>query len=237
MKIALCLSGIPRCYDYHIDTIRDLFSPHEVDMFCHFWNDEMDTADYSQIADAIRPSGIMFEPSHTQLFHDWYLSTVHLAVMGRTHERTFPMWYSVHQANRLKSEYEKTHDFRYDVVCKARTDLWFPHTWTDALALIQPDTIVLPHDRHYGGYTDVVAMGDSQSMDHYSDLWNWFPRFLSDQRSFGYETTLQYYLDEYKQLTVKLAHLDYRIVRPRMKHAAYHEIPHNAYPSEPGIKT
>lgn len=237
MKIALCLSGIPRCYDYHIDTIRDLFAPHQVDIFCHFWTDEMDQTDYGLIADAIQPRSIMFESSHAQLFHDWYLETVHLAVVGRSHERTFPMWYSVHQANKLKSDYEKTHDFRYDVVCKARTDLWFPHTWTDALEQIQPDTIVIPHDRHYGGYTDVVAMGDSDSMDRYSDLWNWFWKFLVDGRSFGYETTLQYYLDEYQKLQVRQAYLDYRIVRPSMRHTAYHEISHNAYPSEPGIKT
>lgn len=237
MKIALCLSGIPRCYDYHMDTIINLFAPHEVDIFCHFWNDEMDSTDYGQIAQAIRPRSLLYEPSYTPLFNDWYHATQQLAVVGRTHERTFPMWYSVNQCNRLKSEFERAYNFRYDVVCKARTDLWFPMAWTDALAQVQPGTIVIPHDRHYGGYTDVIAMGDSYSMDRYSDLWNHFSRFLADQRSFGYETTLQYYLDEYQQLNVTQAYLDYRIVRPSMRHTAYHEIPHNAYPSEPGIKT
>lgn len=236
MRIAVCLSGIPRCYDYHIDSIKNLFAPHQVDIFCHFWREELVPEDYSDLITAINPCAISLENQPTELFNQWYQTSLHLRGAGRPHNNVFPMWYSVYKANWLKRLHEQTHNFKYNAVCKARTDLWFPDTWTQALDHIADNTVIIPHDRHYDGYTDVVAVGDSWSMDQYSDLWNYFPEFLRDNRTFTYEITLKYYLDEYVKLNVLQVPVDYRIVRPSMIDTPYHEISWNAYPSEPGIK-
>ena len=237
MRIALCLSGKPRCYDYHWDTIKNLFSPHTVDVFAHFWEDEVSAEDKDWIFENYRPKLLLWEREPQEVFRRWHSDTAHNKAPGRDHYNTFPMRYSMFRANELKKQHENRYDFKYDAVCRARTDLWFQSDWNNALTQIKPDTVIIPHDRHYdGGYNDNIAVGDSASMDHYTYMWNWLSEALAIDIQYGIETMTREYLDNHTPCTVIQAPVQYKIIRPSHRTTAYENIPYNAYDPEQGIR-
>lgn len=231
MKIALCLSGLPRCFDYHHDTYLNLFPPHKVDVFMHLWDDNLTDKMKDDLINAWKPNDIIFEHQPKELFSKWINDTHHIRAAGRFHGNAFPMRYSILKANQLKSNWEQKHGFKYDAVCKLRTDFWFKSTWTDALTKLEPNTIIIPGDFHHnsfqdydGGYNDALALGDSESMDKFADIWNWFPTALEHKQVIGYEVMLRNYLDNWAKMQVKRHFLDFKIVRPDERFTPYEKL-------------
>lgn len=237
MRIALCLSGKPRCYDYHWDSIKNIFHPHKVDVFAHFWEDEVTPEDKDWIFENYKPKLLLWEREPKDIFLKWYENTKNNKAPGRDHYSTFPMRYSMFRANELKKNFENRYNFKYDAVCRARTDLWFQTTWSGSLDKIKPNTIIIPHDRHYdGGYNDNIAVGDSPSMDYYSDMWNWLNEALAMGIQYGIETMTREYLDNHTPCIVVQEPVQYKIIRPSQKNSNYESIPYNAYEPEQGIR-
>lgn len=234
MRIALCLSGLPRCYDYHPESLLQLFEPHQVDVFAHHWSDALDEQQKKKIQDIWGHRAVMFEPQPYALFADWTQRTYHLRTAGRAHGNTFPMWYSIYHANELKRQWEQQQGWTYDAVCRARTDLWANGRWTAALDRIRPNQVILSHERHYdGGYNDTIALGDSASMDRYSAVWTWFPKALENGCVFGYEVMLRQYIDQWSGLTVAQVPIQSKVMRPGDRHKTYDQVDWNARPSPP----
>lgn len=234
MKIALCISGLPRCYNYHPETLLDLFEPYPVDVFMHLWSDDITKEQRQDIQEIWQPTAIIFENQPKGLFQDWSHKTQHLRAAGRQHANTFPMWYSVYQANELKRQWEQRQGFTYQAVCRARTDLWANSRWTQALDAIKPDQVTLSHERHYdGGYNDTIALGDSASMDRYSGVWTWFPVALANSCVFGYEKMLREYLDRWAQVAVTQVPVSVKIMRPQDRYKTYDQVEWNANPPPP----
>lgn len=229
MRIALCLSGLPRCYNYHPESLLGLFEPHTVDVFMHHWDDDLTDEQKADIQRIWQPRAVVFEPQPRDLFRSWTERTHHLRAAGRPHGNTFPMWYSVHQANELRREWQAQQGWVYDAVCRARTDLWANSSWTVALERIQANQVIVSHERHYdGGYNDTIALGDSASMDLYSGLWSWFPEALAQNRRFGYEVMLRDYLDNCAKLQVLPVPVQIKIMRPQDLGRRYEDVEWNA---------
>lgn len=229
MRIALCLSGLPRCYDYHSETLLKLFEPYTVDVFAHHWSDHVSEQQQQDIQRVWQHRAVMFETQPADLFASWTERTRYLRSAGRPHGNTFPMWYSVYQANELRRQWEQQQGWTYDVVCRARTDLWANSHWTQALEQIRPNQVTLSHERHYdGGYNDTIALGDSASMDRYSAVWTWFPTALENKCEFGYERMLRHYLDNWSGLTVTQVPVQIKIMRPGDQYKTYDQVEWNA---------
>lgn len=230
MRIALCLSGLPRCYDYKPETLLNLFHPYTVDVFCHLWDDHLPKDDCERLQNIWQPKKSLFEKQelYRNFFDYWTHKTEHLKAPGRYHSNTFPMWYSIYKANELKSLYEQENDFVYDVVCRARTDVWARTNWHSSLERIQHNKLIVIHERHYDGYNDTMAMGTSETMNKYCNLWRWFPVAVENSVEIGYETMLKEYIDQWVKLEVEQSYIETRIMRPGDLHKSFEEIQWNA---------
>lgn len=126
MKVAICFSGQLRSFDLVKNSLKEnLLSQHDCDVFCHFWNryDGIKYENYynpnceheygvygkykiEDIIDFLKPKSLCFEyPSINQNMKS--------------------MFYSIKKSNKLKSDYEKNNNFKYDVVIRARYDLFY----------------------------------------------------------------------------------------------------------------
>lgn len=243
MRIAICLSGLPRCYNYYHESILNFFSPHEVDVFMHLWGDHLTDSQKDELVQIWKPKSIRFDNQKSPEFNEFrnWAHTVWkegLRPAGRLPDPIWPMWYSVQEANELKKKFELENNFKYDVVCRLRTDMWFMNsTWTNSISKIAPKTIIVGNIRGYGGgIGDAVAMGDSKSMDAYSALYSlWLP--IAYYRGGGdyiqAELMLRDYLEQGLKYTVIREPINYKIPRPADKGKPYDEIGGNANPSPP----
>ena len=178
MKIALCLSGIPRQfekgYEYHK---RNLLDHHDVDVFIHTWTD--------LIPDVTRDVRQLYKPkemTHSVQFpKDSFDKYAHLSPEGWPAKNVFHMLYSMFRANMLKKEYELRYNMEYDYVVRSRFDF--------ALNIVPnfyeacPGKVYVPNDYIKGRIqpnglicNDQFAYGDSKVMDLYSNTF-WMINF------------------------------------------------------------
>ena len=121
MKIALCLSGQPRCFEkgfeYHKKNLLDRY---DVTVFCHVWN----SPNIEKLFELYKPEVSMIEDSLTNDLTkytrvpppqpNWKVKDPARAAWNLT--------YSLMKANDLKSDYEKYHNMKFDWVVRSRYD-------------------------------------------------------------------------------------------------------------------
>ena len=81
------------------------------------------------------------------------------------------MWYSIKMANHLKTEYEKAHNFKYDVVIRSRMDVIIHALSLDRLTetgCVYTDCV----GENMDFPNDQFAVSDSASSDYYSSLYD-----------------------------------------------------------------
>jgi len=142
MKIALCLSGQPRGLPYSIDLIKEnVIEPNSItDVFLHAWHNEEDAGKFynsaqphqngrvgrikqnteSMLLNGFQPKKWIIEPQK-RFPETWGMKADPTA----NQELLASSFYSVYQANELKSQYEKENNFVYDIVIRSRYDLYF----------------------------------------------------------------------------------------------------------------
>jgi hypothetical protein len=188
MKIALCLSGQPRFLDEgYGELYTHLLSKYSVDCFVHCWwspnmaNINMNTLgmanphgrSYIFKSDTIEciqryysPVSFIHEPQKQFEFIDG----VYLQQPNKT-TSVQSMWYSVKMANHLKTEYEKAHSFKYDVVIRSRMDVIIHTLSLDRLTetgCVYTDCV----GENMDFPNDQFAVSDSASSDYYSSLYD-----------------------------------------------------------------
>jgi hypothetical protein len=173
MKIALCLSGRPRCYkqgyEYHK---RNLLDKHDVHVFVHTWEDIDDDA-FQFIDYEYDPVSI----STSQTFSDESFKKYPVDHPNWPPKNAIHMLYSVFRSNQLKREYELVHGFVFDVVIRSRFDFALNR---EIDFEVEPGKIYVPNDYVKGRIApnglicnDQFAVGDSPTIDLYSNtFWN-----------------------------------------------------------------
>lgn len=190
MRIALCFSGqlrnVGSTYGSWRSNVLEPNAGHQIDVFGHSWfdNDTIGSVYYAankeptafpasapipenviqQVYDCYNPVKLVLERPQTFNADKYNERKLEDAVPQHGISRL----YSLYQANRLKREYELQHKFRYDVVMCARYDfiikepLLFRRAPTRGIAHLGYS----PH-----GFNVCHAMGDTESIDAYADLW------------------------------------------------------------------
>jgi hypothetical protein len=193
MKIAICLNGQPRTWRQCFPKWLEIFKPQgEIDFFFHLWNyntlpnllatynggipindEPLSQQELDDIVNTIKPKKFVFESRKPIEYWNTKLPT----------SQQFGPWsreqfYSLYYSSLLKREYELENEFRYDVVIKLRTDLFF----TENIPLINPapSTLYSVHcgwDSQYDCYRvgDIFFYADSHTFDQISE----FFKFLS----------------------------------------------------------
>jgi hypothetical protein len=194
MKIAVCLSGQPRTWKKCYPRWMELFGGQgEIDFFFHFWDyntlprlletynggvveieDQLLPDDEKEdIISTLNPKKYLFE-SRKNIDY-WNCD---IPVSKKFGPWCIEQFYSLYYVSMLKREYELENDFRYDLVIRMRSDLWFE----DNLVLEppRPSTVYTTHcswDEIYNVYRvgDIFFYTDSYTFDQMAQ----FYKFLS----------------------------------------------------------
>jgi hypothetical protein len=199
MRIALCLSGQPRGLPLCLELLKkNLLGIENMDVFLHAWFDEntigqpYDSAQNSQtskvgvvhpqtrelLLDELKPVDYIIE---SQKEFPWTQTFTSLPEANQ--ETMASIFYSVYTANLLKRKYELLNDFKYDLVIRARYDLWYDHSINVLDYLDEAKTKIVTAEKFqglrnnpsfiHGDYTltDIFAFSTSKLMDIFCDTY------------------------------------------------------------------
>lgn len=178
MKIALCLSGQPRsfriAYNYLLKNLLDFY---QVDIFIHSWNSEFD----EEVKQTYKPIVYKFEKQkftkeHDEAYGKYFDPVAHIYWPPRNALSGF---YSVYECNRLKCEYERDFDFRYDWVIKSRFDYVLNRTF--AFHELNSDKLHMPN-REKSSPCDQFAIASSSLMNIYCSTYLYIDEYYKEER-------------------------------------------------------
>ncbi len=122
------------------------------------------------------------------------------------------MFYSIREANRLKTSFEKEHGFEYDCVVRCRTDLRFNSPFRISDYADELRKAVLIPDRKDYGQNDMLALSSSSNMDVYSSAFEFIEPHYASGGLFNPETILYSHL-EAQNIPCFQKPIDYELVR------------------------
>lgn len=183
MRKCLCISGQIRSWNLvKSNWFKNFLDINDVDVFCHFWHNS-DNSYYV----TNRGNGVMDEygdvPSEHLLgrYGDYDISDILNSFRPKSFQIEHPldssisntnsMFHSIQRCNNIKNNYEKDHNFKYDLVIRSRFDLLF----TDPVFIeeVNMNTLYVKNrPGGCGGLNDWFAYGDSYVMDLYSNIIN-----------------------------------------------------------------
>lgn len=203
MKVALLLSGKFRdsfeCYNSLIDT---LLSKYDVDIFISYFYESPYDVDITmqELIDMYKPKSIIHHQLPKNIHDEIRNSNKLLKYTEVNTENVFSMWYGVKRVNELKKEYEHKNKFKYDIVIRTRFDLKILNEF-DLKNRKSSIHIPIGWD-HRGGFNDLLAYGDSVSMDYYCELYDKLTKYHDEGNRIHPEKMLKLHLDKSKQILV-----------------------------------
>lgn len=201
MKIALCLSGQPRGLPLSLNMLKaNLVGIDDMDIFLHAWHDPStighpyDSAQSHQqgrvglvhpqteeMLLGLNPKDYIIEPQK-----EFPFTRIFTSPPEADQEQMVSIFYSMYAANMLKKKYELLNKFEYDLVIRARYDLWYEQPINVMEYWEQSRTHIVTADKFqgirnnpnfdHGGYTmtDIFAFSTSKNMDVFCDT---YPHF------------------------------------------------------------
>tara|TARA_A100001201_G_scaffold118843_1_gene102389 strand:+ start:93 stop:938 length:846 start_codon:yes stop_codon:yes gene_type:complete len=143
MKTCILISGEPRVYNHTYFTIKPFIEYINADVFIHAWNDET-TPRCNNIVERSKTLGHDQEKLKTNLQKCYNPKKIQIQSKNKLkdflYKENIPhipqdydkymnsnygsvgQWYSAQECNRLKQEYEKENNFKYDIQIKTRFD-------------------------------------------------------------------------------------------------------------------
>lgn len=127
-KIAFCISGLfkpsstfSEAYSQKFNYIKEKIRDYQADVFIFSFSKELE----EEIVNLFEPKKYKFE---IQKSFKEEINSIDQTLDKETAKRVFSFFYSKKQVCLLKKQYEKEHNFTYDVVVWARPDLGYIHT-------------------------------------------------------------------------------------------------------------
>ncbi len=228
MRIAVCFIGMIRTGPETVENLKNWFRGvyHDIDFFMHTWDvSESKLWHYESryVIDNIRPQNLYRESSYPLIekmekSYDRKFIAVEVENQERFLSSKFfsrymgfsPQWYSWYKVMNLVDQYERSNNFRYDLVVKIRPDIMFPKERNLREEIL----------RYYGDITalytlgydpvridDVMFLGSSSVMHRSS-------KFMVDSSKTHWETNiLGEWLELKKIKASNTAHTTYSIYR------------------------
>lgn len=233
MRSALVLSGQPRCLDQCFESLkRFIIDQYHPDVFFSFWNTSFATpstdlnkvwyekenpnwerfdAGYAyKYIHLLRPKRFTIFPqiNFDVRLYQHTCTPSNSRMQAKSYLNVLSMFYSMMQADICRIEWERIHNFSYDVVIRCRTDLEFHAT----PELIELDKVSIPKDMCYGGLNDQFAFGNSYTMLTYSECFRFIETLFKNGTNFHPETLLRDHMKS-QNIPVRFINTPYRIVR------------------------
>jgi hypothetical protein len=137
----------------------------------------------------------------------------------KTVKSSLSLFWGTKEVNRLKSEYEKENNFKYDIVFKTRFDeIYFTElNPKEILNIIINNNryIYIPKGTYTdGGVNDQIAFGNSENMDIYAQMYDMFNTYFELDKYISHtEYMLKFHLQK-QNVQVLNSDLMFRILRP-----------------------
>ena len=205
LKVAVCLSGIPRNYEktfpYLKKHLLDVCSP---DIFYAGYHETNGKTD-DKLFETYQPKKHLirdYDATAQQEIDKKFLYYQPFYMASSINIRRFKsQFYNIYLSNELKKEYEIEQGFKYDIVIRCRTDCYFNRDLSlDELHLSLDGSVVIPDRWDFKevsrcGVSDSFAFSTSASMDIFSMAFFCFAKYNREDRvMFHPETLLGYHL-------------------------------------------
>jgi hypothetical protein len=221
MKVAVCFSGTARTPDNGLESLKLIFPNDDVKVFGHTWinligekdhvNSDLDLDRGSNFSllkefnfETLLVESYKSKKTHFQKMYDFFNFKIHQSP-PRTDLGIISMFYSIYQSNSLKRKYEISNNMKFDKVVRVRFDSNFEGKLLNLnnfnFSLLIPDG-----NDWNGGINDQFAIGSSESMDIYCDLYNCFS--MVKHMPYHPESMLREYL---KIRNIEISRFDFNI--------------------------
>lgn len=185
MKVAYCISGLARDNKEHFEyTKAGILDKWDVDVFVSVWDRDYTgvfESGHEELIDLYNPKAYRVD-EHIDLVTP-FMDKYPRKDRWRNFDKTYPeakkyrsswgrtnvlnMYYQIYNCNELRKEYERAHNFSYDVVIRARAD----GGWAINHELQRDPTTVYLHNLKDTFPSDWFAYGSGRVMDAYSGTW------------------------------------------------------------------
>jgi hypothetical protein len=183
MKIAVCLSGAIKYPEKSLASIKKIYPNDFIKVFIHTWEIE-NIKEYGRdsfsgkmglsgidVLSEYQYEDILIE-NYTEkrhIFQDMF-DTLQFKESHRKDVGLISMYYTLFKSNQLKISYEIKNNMIFDRVVRMRFDSDFKDK--DLILNESPDCIQIPSGNDYAGINDQFAVGPSEDMDHYCNVFN-----------------------------------------------------------------
>ena len=190
MKIAICFAGLPRFSSDILNAWnRKLVEPYHMHVFVHAWNlpNFGSTEIKHSLYQVIKPRVVQtenFKELDTSIYTD-----DRIWPHRSSPNNVLSMWHSINRSFDLAFNYAANHNFKWDIMVRARWDWHF-----DNIDLKVANAITVPNDpglnRHlfeyrgtqYCAHNDQFGYGPHHLMYHYADTINQIPNLYLNER-------------------------------------------------------
>jgi len=93
--------------------------------------------------------------------------------------RFYSMCYKIKSCNELRKLYEETNSVKYDLIIRSRPDLLMRNFTLEGCDL-SSNNWHIPLCENYRGWNDQFALGNSETMNHYCDVYESLDRYISE---------------------------------------------------------
>lgn len=222
MRVALCLSGLARCDEESFASIKQcILDTLDPDVFIHTWLIEEADAGaenrYLQehLEELYRPKGIEFE--HPIKFDP--RSYLERKYPNNPTQNVLSMYYKIKKCNELKSCYERSQGFTYDVVIRARMDLVLTTPITPQSLKHHDTHLLIPLNSDFSGLNDQFALSSSATMDTYSQVYDHIEDYWRQGCLFCAELLLSHHVQSMK-IPLLRSSIQYTLLRKNGYHRA-----------------
>lgn len=189
MKLAIIISGQPRNLKIGYNSLKQFYlHKYDCDIFIHTWFDKIFSLSvYEEMINLFKPKKILIEE---QIIFDkknikdpqWNVSLQNL----------LSMYYSMYMGNKLRNMCEEYNEIKYDFIMRMRSDLQIyrpielEKIEKDKLAVYKWTQLTPTPNFDYNtiGMSDVFALGNSEIMNKYFNLYENAMYYLYKDDSF-----------------------------------------------------
>lgn len=222
MRVALCISGLSRCFHLCFSSLYKflLNNPEcQFDIFCHTWDvieRKGRKVNENQLVKIYNPKDIVVEePIKFKITNTMYMKNNE----GRSLNDMLSMFYKVEKCNELKSQYEKNNNFIYDAVIRFRFDIRLDAS-VPLNSQMNLSKLYVPKWGDFHGINDQFAYSNSSNMDKYCSLFTNFEKVLAEESGVNPEVMMKRHITQC-QLEVERPGIEYILWNKRMNNYTY----------------
>ena len=202
MRVAVCLSGQLRNFEYTYNRLyKYLLEPLSADVFFY------GIPNSKGIQENCKSLEMLYNPKKYYIYEeDPKKFDIDFSVYTNRRSETIPykvfyQYFNLKKVMELKREYEKNHNFEYDLVIRTRCDnFWFRSLNKEEIDnSLKNNNVVIPDEWDFKnvspyGTSDVFAAGSSSALDLYATHFDNLHKYYTEGCQFHPETMMGFHL-------------------------------------------